>query len=90
MSYDRKSSLSLDPAVLQSGMDDQTARCRALVVEFMAQCVRDAKSHQESAVKWLKDDSERTYSLRWCCEVLDLDPDRVRAAVGSHAGNRRG
>lgn len=38
-----------------------------------------------SANLWLHDDTDRVASFRWVCDVLDIDPARVRAMLETRA-----
>jgi hypothetical protein len=38
-----------------------------------------------AAVAWLASDDAEPFSLRWCCEVLGLDPVCVRRALAARA-----
>ena len=70
-----------------NGIDEQSKRCRDLVVAFFRQNVDDAKRFSASAVEWFKSERDQPYSFVWCCLVLDMDPGQVRTRLGIHKSN---
>jgi hypothetical protein len=86
----------LVPCQLARGPLDSPERalCRAMlllvVVDLQqgadARCYLGLSRHQRaryraSAQAWLASDDASPFSCRWCCDVLGLDADRVRAAL---------
>ena len=62
------------------------------LAEYYARRVALAKMSEEEATEhmrlewkttqaWVKSDSEKIGSFRWCCDVFDLDISAVRRAI---------
>jgi len=45
--------------------------------------VKKASEEKSLALEWIASDSAAPFSFRWCCEVLELQPELVRETVGT-------
>ncbi len=52
----------------------------AAVIETAARDL-NKKAYRERALMWLHSTSDLEQSFIWCCDVLNLDPDKTRAGV---------
>jgi len=73
-------------------MDDQTARCRALIAQVVTQGISDWRTSQVNRKRsgaswveperWLRSESCAPFSFVWCCEQLEIDPSGARLRLG--------
>jgi hypothetical protein len=55
--------------------DDDAIGYRSLIAAIMEQGLHD---HDR---QWIDDDSPRMFGFRWCCTMLDLNAECVRATL---------
>lgn len=64
---------------------DHLAPYRSLVAAVLRKGLLDAtsmnKGERVPAWVWMHDDSDAPMSFEWCCSVVGLDPEEVRARV---------
>lgn len=69
------------------------ANYRGLWASVLLQAIRDVDSSErcdrEPALTYINDSSAETGSFLWVCEMLDLDPDRIRMMSISREGRRQ-
>lgn len=61
-----------------------------LVVSCFRQAITDAVMKYDcddkaTALRWIESDSTGPFSFLWCCDAIDLDPDKVRSAMKERA-----
>jgi len=78
---------------MRDALDDyqQTRSCQNLIAQVMLQAIVDHLSNvrrfgAEAAMgsepaRWIMSDEERPFGYLWCCDALDLAPDRLRAVM---------
>ncbi|MBK8690295.1 MAG: hypothetical protein IPN24_18450 [Betaproteobacteria bacterium] len=76
----------------------QASRCRALIAATMLQAVRDIAppryritddewlQTRQDALAWFADEGDEPFTVRWCCQQLDLDYEIVMTGVRFHEG----
>lgn len=74
-------------------MDAQTSRCMNLLTAVVMQCITDHQTNVraggvEKAMKqepalWIMSDDDRPFGFVWCCQNLDLAPDRLRMVMNT-------
>jgi len=61
------------------------AACLALVYSVLRRAILDTKSNDRivcrEAWRWFQDSERCAWSFAWCCDVLEVDRDRVLAIV---------
>jgi len=55
----------------------------ALKTGLVEATVKRECEEKVQALEWVASDSVAPFSFRWCCEVLELQPELVRATVGT-------
>ena len=67
------------------------AACSALWSAVVYQAVRDIDSHNERrpAINWVFSDNTGVGSMRWICDMLDLDYERLLLLASSRTGRKR-
>lgn len=68
-----------------------TEACRSLWASVLIQAVLDLNRHsyRASAHKWIWSESTEPHSLRWICDTLDIDADRVQLLCLTREGRKR-
>ncbi len=58
-------------------------RCKLLWAAVIETAARDLnkKAYREKALMWLNSTNDSEQSFIWCCDVLNLDPDKTKAGV---------
>lgn len=54
-----------------------------LVASVMLEAVKDFRDGKRDAIAWFKSDEGYPFSFCWCCDVLDMSAESVRAAINS-------
>ena len=68
---------TLDGAVLAAIMKSRVETAKKTVEEVIDEAIEE----HEACLRWFDSDATTKGSLRWFCEILDLEPDAVRRAV---------
>jgi len=68
---------TIDGAVLAAIMTSRVETAKRTVEEVIDEAIQD----HEECLRWFASDATTKGSLRWFCEILDLEPDAVRRAV---------
>lgn len=72
-------------------MNDQGIRQLWASVISQAICDVDLRGDRvvrAQAMRWLNSDAQNEGSLRWICDMLDLDADRIRMMCMSRTGRK--
>jgi hypothetical protein len=74
-------------------MDAQTSRCMNLLTAVVMQCITDhqtnvraggvEKAMKQEPARWIMSDDDRPFGFVWCCQNLDLAPDRLRMVMNT-------
>ena len=67
-------------------LDEPTTRCLALWSAVARVAAMDAVNEMRlgrvgPAQRWFLSDNKQPASFLWCCDILGLEPDRVRSAL---------
>lgn len=74
-------------------MDAHTSRYMKLLIAMVMQCIEDHQTNVEKCgvetamkrepARWIMSDDDRPFGFVWCCQNLDLAPNRLRMVMNT-------
>jgi len=55
----------------------------ALKTGLIEATVKKDTEEKALALQWIASEETRPFSFRWCCDMLELRPELVRASIGT-------
>ena len=55
----------------------------ALKTGLLEATVKKDTEEKALALQWIASEETRPFSFRWCCDMLELQPELVRAEIGT-------